>query len=103
VRLDLSVDAVKAFPPASSEQDILLSACKLGVLSRNANVAQAIAADCGCAVWTPVVSITDTVATRLDEQLAQTWRQNAKLSLDEFFSLQQKQEAYAHVYVRYGV
>jgi hypothetical protein len=72
-------------------------------MERHRNIAQAIAAGIGCPVWTPLVPITNVLASKLDAALAEALTKGTAISLDEFFAAQGKSEAYAHVYTRYGV
>jgi hypothetical protein len=102
---EISKDTFLAHPFFCPDHSVILSVCKIGALDRKKNIARMLAETFECAVWTPLVSISESNARYLDLALA-TFLTSAKArssTLDSFFLAQRTGEPFTNVYIRYGV
>ena len=107
--LCLTCDTVRAYGIGRVGGSLILSVCKVGQLKAAANLAVAINELRNVAVWTPLTSIRENDATRLDNDVTDFVyatrgdTDSGNRSLGEFFKNRRQREPWTHVYVRYGL
>jgi hypothetical protein len=108
-KLSLSCATLQTVSIGMPNMSVILSVCDLGRLSRADNPAVTIAELRPAAVWTPVASILEPDAARLDDDLGAYVAEKTPATptiprgLGEFFRRQRERDAWAYVYVRYSL